>query len=514
MKNYFRLSNLILVLLAVTFWWAFTVMELPRLGWFYYLAFFTAVAYGYLKWGKVTAYRVEADDSSEPISFSLLVLGVVASGALLRLFWVQYSVVEQSSDFQLYANMAEQVYYGEYLLTPSKQSGPGLVGAALYKMLGGVNVQAYLYLQAIVSTVTIWLVYLITKRIFNEKAALLAALVFAVNPEAWVYTNVFGNEPFIAFFFTLSVWAVGEAMSATSDQGRRAHLWMALAGLSLGLSQYMRGTAMIMILCFAAYLIVVVRYDHRKVLSLFGAFTLITAPILGFNYQKLDIVSYAPSQYSGFTLLIGTKKETQGRYYGEFLDEVAAEIRRQESEGSLDFRQKVAALVAKSGLSEAECAGVLSNQIAMQMALDRIGKDGPELLRIAITYKIPVFFAGVNGYSWSLETSSLLDNLSMDRMERWLMSFTRVLQYFMLVAGVVTLAALVWVGREENKHLVGMIGLCAVAFGVLHGFVEVQPKYRYSILSTFPIVAFGFLRYHGAAYQRASGYKWVKWLRL
>jgi 4-amino-4-deoxy-L-arabinose transferase-like glycosyltransferase len=512
MKDYFRLSNFVLVLLAVTFWWAFTVMERPRLGWFYYLAFFTAVTYGYLKWGKASAYRVGADASSERISW--LALGVVISGALLRLFWVRYSVVEQTSDFQFYANMAEQVYRGEYLLTPRKQSGPALVGAALYTMLGGVNVQAYLYLQAIVSTVTIWLVYLVTKRVFNEKAGLLAALVFAVNPEAWVYTNVFGNEPFIALFFTLSVWAVGEAMQAPQDQGRRAHLWMALAGLSLGLSQYMRATALIMALCFVAYLIMVARYDYRKVLSLFGVFTLVTAPILAFNYQKLGILSYAPSQYSGFSLLIGTKKETQGRYYGEFLDEVAAEIRRQDSEGSLDIRQKVAALVAKSGLSEAECAGVISNQIAMQMALDRIRKDGPELLRIGFTYKIPVFFAGVNGYSWSLETSSLLADLPMDRVERWLESFTRVLQYLMLVAGVVTLAALVWVGREEDKHLVGMIAVCTIAFGVMHGFVEVQPKYHYSILSAFPIVAFGCLRYSGAAYQRASGYKWARRLRL
>lgn len=512
MKDYLKLSNFVLILLAVTFWWSFSVMELPRLGWFYYGAFFAAVAYGYLKWGKASNYQVEAAATSDRMPW--LVLGVVVFGALLRLFWVRYSVVEQTSDFQFYANMAEQVYRGEYLLTPRKQSGPGLVGAALYMLMGGVNVQAYLYLQAIVSAVTIWLVYLVTKRVFNEKAGLLAALIFAVNPEAWVYTNVFGNEPFIAFFFTLTVWAVGEAMLTPRGQGRRAHLWMALAGLSLGLSQYMRATALIMIICFAAYLIVVARYDCRKVLSLFGVFTLVTAPILAFNYQKLGIVSYAPSQYSGFSLLIGTKKETQGRYYGEFLDEVAAEIRKQDSEGALGFRQKVAALVAKSGLSEAECAGVISNQIAMQMALDRIRKDGPELLKIGIMYKIPVFFAGVNGYSWSLETSNLLTELPVERIERWLESFTRMLQYLMLVAGVVTLVALVWVGREEDKHLVGMIAVCTIAFGVMHGFVEVQPKYHYSILSAFPIVAFGCFRYSGAVYRRVAGYRWASGLRL
>jgi len=97
---------------------------------------------------------------------------------------------------------------------------------------------------------------------------------------------------------------------------------------------------------------------------------------------------------------------------------------------------------------------------------------------------------------------------------RWLESFTRVLQYLMLVAGVVTLTALVWVGREEDKHLVGMIAVCTIAFGVMHGFVEVQPKYHYSILSAFPIVAFGCLRYSGDVYRRASGYKWARRLRL
>lgn len=512
MKDYLRLSNFLLVLLAVTFWWSFSVIELPRLGWFYYVVLSTAVVYGYLKCGKASNYQTKVATTSDRMPW--LVLGVVVLGGLLRLLWVRYSVVEQTSDFQFYANMAEQVYRGEYLLTPRKQSGPGLVGAALYVLLGGVKVQAYLYLQAIVSTVTIWLVYLVTKRVFNEKAGMLAALIFAINPEAWVYTNVFGNEPFIAFFFTLSVWAVGEAMEVSQNQGRRAYLWMALAGLSLGLSQYMRATALIMAICFVAYLIVVARYDYRKVLSLFGVFTLVTAPILAFNYQKLGIVSYAPSQYSGFSLLIGTNKETRGGYYGEFLDEVAAEIRKQDSEGSLNFRQKVAALVAKSGLSEAECAGVISNQIAMQMALGRIRKDGPELLRIGVTYKIPVFFAGVNGYSWSLETSSLLAERSIDRVGRWLESFTRVLQYLMLVAGGGTLVALVWVGREEDKHLVGMIAVCTIAFGVMHGFVEVQPKYHYSILSAFPIVAFGCLRYSGAVYRRASEHKWVGLLQL
>ena len=512
MKNYLKLSNFTLVLLAITFWWSFTIMERPRLGWFFYLAFFIAVAYGYLKWGKAINHHETDVFSSERMKW--LVLAVVVFGGVLRVLWVRYSVVEQTSDFQFYANMAEQVYRGEYLLTPRKQSGPGLVGAALYTILGGINVNSYLYLQAIVSTVTVWLVYLVTKRAFNKMAGLLAAFIFAVNPEAWVYTNVFGNEPFIAFFFTLSVWAVGEAMQTLQSQGRRAHLLMALAGLSLGLSQYMRATALIMAICFVAYLIVVARYDYRKVLLLFGVFTLVTAPILAFNFQKLGIVSYAPSQYSGFSLLIGTKKETQGRYYGEFLDEVAAEIREQESEGTLNFRQKVAALVAKSGLSEAECAGVISNQIAMQMALDRIRKDGPELLKIGITYKIPVFFAGVNGYSWSLETSSLLTELPMELFERWLASFTRMLQYLMLIAGVVTLLGLVLVGPEQDKHLVGIIAICTIAFGVMHGFVEVQPKYHYSILSAFPIVAFGCLRYSRDVYRRVAGCRWASMLRL
>lgn len=511
MKKYMTLSNFVLVFLAVIFWWSLSVVELPRLGWFYYGVSSLALVFFYLKLGKGRENKLDANTHDH---MRWLALVVFIFGALLRLLWVRYSVVEQTSDFLFYANMADKIYHGEYLLTPRKQSGPGLLGAALYTLLGGIDVQAYLYLQVFVSTITIILVYLVTKGIFNQKAGLLAALVFAVNPEAWVYTNVFGNEPFIVFFFTLSIWAVGRALQTPTALGKRACLWMALAGLSLGMSQYMRATGLIMAICCVAYLIVVARYEYRKVLWLFGIFTLVTAPILVFNYQKLGIVSYAPSQYSGFSLLIGTKKETQGRYYSEFLDEVTEEIHKQELKGSHDFRNKVLDLVEKSGLTEAESAGVISNQVAMQLALERIRNDGPELLKIALNYKVPIFFAGVNGYSWSLETSSLLTGLPFQRVELWLESFTRLLQYLMLAGGVITLISLAWVGREESKHVVGIIALCTIAFGIMHGFVEIQPKYHYSILSAFPILAFGCIRYSSAVYLRVSSCRWIHGLRI
>ena len=96
MKNYLKLSNFALVLLAITFWWSFTIMERPRLGWFFYLAFFIAIAYGYLKWGKASNYHETDVFSSERLKW--LPLGVVVFGGVLRLLWVRYSVVEQTSD--------------------------------------------------------------------------------------------------------------------------------------------------------------------------------------------------------------------------------------------------------------------------------------------------------------------------------------------------------------------------------------------------------------------------------
>lgn len=422
-----------------------------------------------------------------------IALGIILVGTCLRILWSQFSGVEQSSDFAFFANMAEQVYRGDYLLTPRKQSGPALVGAFIYWLLGAPNINAVLLVQAAISSLTLPLVYFGTKRVFGPIAALMSLLVVAFNPESWVYTNLYGNEPYIAFFITAAWLLISKELGEEKTNWPIFHYL--LAGLALGLAQYMRATGTLVFAAFFIYVLLVAKPNFRCLVGFAAGFVLMISPIINFNYQKLGIISTSPSQYSGMSLLIGANVATKGRYYGEFFDEIDQEIASREKAGVLSFREKVSDYATSTGLTLSEAEWVLKDRVAREMAFERLKKQSWQIAKIAILYKIPIFWGDVSGYSWSIETSvvpKLWPNA-----EPILFSVSRFLHRLCILFGTISLAFVAAFGDRGARQSIAIYGAAALALGGLHMFVEIQSKYHYSIITIFPIIAFGWVRYLG-----------------
>jgi 4-amino-4-deoxy-L-arabinose transferase-like glycosyltransferase len=418
-------------------------------------------------------------------------VSIILIGSCLRILWSQFSSVEQSSDFAFYASMAEHVFRGEYMLTPRKQSGPALVGGFIYWLLGAPNINAVLLFQAVVSSLTLPLVYLGTKRLFGSIAAFCSLIIIAFNPESWVYVNLFGNEPYLAFLITAAWFLISNELG--NNKLGRTVVYFFFAGFSLGLAQYMRATGSLVFFTILLLLPFTINRTPRCLISFTVGFILTIYPIISFNYQKLGIISVSPSQYSGMSLLIGTNIKTKGVYYGEFFDEIDQEIVTREKYGSLDFRKEVKDYAELSGLTLFEADWVLKDRIAAEIALHRLKTNGFQIAKIAIFFKIPVFWGGVSGYEWSLDSSFV--HAFWPSANLYLFRVSEVFHRLCILLGTVSLVFLAKFGSKPARQSVAIYGAAALALGGLHMFVEIQSKYHYSIMTLFPIIAFGWLKY-------------------
>lgn len=413
---------------------------------------------------------------------------IIAVGFWLRVYWSQFSGAAQTSDFALYANMAEQVYRGDYFLTPRKQSGPALVGAFIYWLVGGIHITYVLLFQAIISSITLPLVYFSVKKLFGSSAGLFALILISLNPEAWMYNNLFGNEPYLGFLVALS-WAL---IAIVDDKKKSQFLNYLLSGISLALAQYMRGTALIIFLTFF-FLLLIYRTNYKNLLAFFIGFILFTSPIALFNYKNLGLKTLAISQYSGISLYIGSNLKSNGGYYPEFIQELDEEISARIKDGTLNYDNEIKVLKAKSNLSAAELDSVIKNRIAQELALKKIDANKFEIIKQGIMTKLPIFWAGISGFSWSLETAHISKYYTNVQVHvEWL---AMIFHDLCILLGSFGLVLLIKYGTRGQLRAISLFACGGLLIGFLHMFVEVQGKYHYSIITIFPIVGSIFLAY-------------------
>ncbi|MBK7866101.1 MAG: glycosyltransferase family 39 protein [Ignavibacteriales bacterium] len=108
--------------------------------------------------------------------------------------------------------------------------------AAVYSIVG-VKPWVILFLNCFISTFSVFLLYLIGKKLFTEKIALFSAILLAIEPHQIVYTQTFFSEnlfiPLILLFFLFFINYLAE----------HKRLLLVVAAVFLGLSMYFRPAA-------------------------------------------------------------------------------------------------------------------------------------------------------------------------------------------------------------------------------------------------------------------------------
>ena len=175
--------------------------------------------------------------------------------------------------------------------SPMFPTGLSMILGALYALFGVHPLfSEILNLGAAIGTT--WLVY--------RMAGSIPAMMFALMPAQILMTALLSTEVPYAFALTLIVWLV---------VARRS--WL-LAGLAVGLSQYLRSSAELLALAVAfAYV-----KRLRQLLLLLAAASIALLPVLAWNLANGSI-SASTSSYLGWQVMIGTNQ----KYNGAFNDE-------------------------------------------------------------------------------------------------------------------------------------------------------------------------------------------------
>lgn len=174
-------------------------------------------------------------------------LAVILSVAFgLRLYEALTPDNYVSQDEAAYTSLATTIYlHGSYGGPPAKTSTPErwapgapLFFAATFTIRGDLSPTAARIGQAIVGTLLVLVVYLLAFKLSRRRSAgLVAAALVAVYPPIVKVTGDLLSEPLGAFFLALATLFFVTALdSGSSGSMKKANLWFALSGVTLGLT--------------------------------------------------------------------------------------------------------------------------------------------------------------------------------------------------------------------------------------------------------------------------------------
>src|SRR4051794_34583019 len=123
---------------------------------------------------------------------------------------------------------------------PEIERTPGypLFIAASYK-LAGEDDRTMLILQVIVSIATIALAAAIARELWGEQAAIAAALILALDPISFLYSQLVLSDGFFAIVFSLHIWTVLRLLR----ERQRPWPWALASGLTLAAATHVRPIA-------------------------------------------------------------------------------------------------------------------------------------------------------------------------------------------------------------------------------------------------------------------------------
>ena len=177
----------------------------------------------------------------------------------------------------------------------------------VYQILGLKSYQAARALQAVLSLVTIFLVYDLGTRVYDRETGSRAAVFYAFYPSLLIDNNLILTEVLFTFFLTAAVWSLVRGFQASSV------VWVLGSGVLFGLGALTRSVLWVFIPVLSVYVLVFWNGNWKGRLlasgSLFLAAVLTIAPWAVRN-TRLEKTFLAIDSMGGRNLMMGNYEYT------------------------------------------------------------------------------------------------------------------------------------------------------------------------------------------------------------
>lgn len=390
---------------------------------------------------------------------------------LLRLFWILNVNTDLFSDFKGYFDYGAQIAKGFphfpnnlYELFPFTVGYPILL-AGLFKIFG-ISLFTVKLFNIFCSVILIVLIYLITNKIFNRKAAYFASFIFAIWPTQIMYTSVPATEHIFIVFFMLSIYLT---FLIAKSEGKNKVILSVILGISIMFAQFIRPVALMLIPSIFIYIFII--QTKKKFIKTLLNKTAICLIILAsyllcysvlycsvFNYTGVDLSKTS----AGYSLLMGTNLAHGGGWNAD-----DAKI--------IDEFNGIPEIVQKE---------------AMKRGIDRIKKDPVKFIAGALFIKENFLWSDEGyGYYWSTQTLASESGFA-KYLEANNQSTHCIYQIVYIFILIMALFGSIVAFRKKIFEIIPML-LYSLSIFASFLFLEVQGRYAFPVMPLL-IVLSGF----------------------
>jgi len=207
---------------------------------------------------------------------------------------------------------------GQLLEHPTAYRSPGtsVIWAGLYWTFGHrYSIVRIFY--CILDTLTILLIFQIGRKCFSDTVALLASAIYAVWPQALLYSSQLLSEPLFTFLFCCFI------LLSLKFAERKSWPWSIAAGVLLGLAMLTRGNAVLMVALLILWSIWQFRGTPRLVVRGLAISLVALVMLVPWTIRNYEVFhSFIPFQTGGGDVLLGSYNKVVASdplYYGYYL---------------------------------------------------------------------------------------------------------------------------------------------------------------------------------------------------
>ena len=384
---------------------------------------------------------------------------------VVNLAWVLAVRIEPFSDYQEYWDVACALARGTeipdawYVAMYPHILGTATILNALVRLFGE-SVLAVTVFNVLLTTLSCGLVWLLGKALISERAAFLAALLWAVTPCKLMLGSLVFSEPIYTFLILLFFWLFLRLERLIEKKPLPALLLALALGLLLAAINLVRPIALILVIAAALWL-VFLRGDAEKNDRLWAfwlaAFLAMTAIFFEsgalWDRHVEKVLGQEIASVPWYNVYVGFNEETGGRYADADMDLLTSYL--------------------KQGQSAPEAQKSMIPHVKERLASD---------------INFPRLFA-----------AKLFSFLGSDQLGGYTYRFTRSERFVKVCMGVcnvfyygVFLAAIVGVLRLLRARALGaglLLPLYFLGLTLAHMLVEVSDRYHYSLIPILIIFA-------------------------